>query len=525
MRRQLWLLAALVALAALVRAPFLTRQGLWVDEIFSLAMSTGHSLEHPAAMAEPELGDFVQGDRPREAEAWRAYLRHDPEPAGPARVLRAVRLSDTSPPLYYLVLWGWTRLLGTSDLALRGLSLLLFLAAMPFLLALARRLGGRAAVLPAGVFFALSPPAVYYGTEGRMYSLLWLCVLAFAWSVLRLRSRPSLASHACLAATLVLGLHTHYFFAFVCVPLCAWLFLRPGRASRGTLAGTLFLAGLALLPWYTGVPRSLAAWRITGDWLTWEPHGFRRASAALELALGYFTGDARDLWGEQRPSRWLVLALGLLLPALCWRLARGRTRRSLSPVILLWLLGALAGPLVFDLWRGTYTVAVPRYAAAGLPAAALLLAVVLARLPRAWRLGFLALLALAWAPHLQRMSRLSSRSWCPLREVARGLEPHDAPDHVVLVHSIPSGVLGIARYHRGKAPIAAWVEQLRERKVPDSLPALLGDSTMVHLVRIHEVGAPAPVEDHLRASAELVWEGQRESARLSHYRLSRPMRR
>ena len=36
------------------------RHCLWVDELFSLAIATGHSLEHPAAAAKPALGDFVE---------------------------------------------------------------------------------------------------------------------------------------------------------------------------------------------------------------------------------------------------------------------------------------------------------------------------------------------------------------------------------------------------------------------------------------------------------------------------------
>ena len=33
---------------------------MWADEIFSLAMATGHSLEHPAVEANPALGDFME---------------------------------------------------------------------------------------------------------------------------------------------------------------------------------------------------------------------------------------------------------------------------------------------------------------------------------------------------------------------------------------------------------------------------------------------------------------------------------
>jgi hypothetical protein len=325
-----------------------------------------------------------------------------------------------------------------------------------------------------------------------MYSLLWLCVLA--------------------------GFLTHYFFLFVFAPLCAWLLWRPGKAARPRILLVLALVLLGLLPWYLELPRSLAAWRVTGEWLTWEPYGFRRGTAALELFLGFLTGGARDLWGEHERAATLALTTFALLCVTWLVRTRARGFAGAPLVLVLWLAGALAGPLVFDLVRGTYTVAVPRYAAAGLPAALLLAGVLLARLPRAWRFGFVGLILLAWSPNLERMHTRAARSWCPLREVARGLESGTDAQHLVLAHSIPSGVLGIARYYRGTAPIAAWVEQLGQRPVPASLDELAAGRTMVHLVRIHEVGAPAPLEDQLRAQAELVWEGQREGARLMHFR-------
>ena len=54
-RRNLWLLFGVFALTALLRIGVAGQSGLWGDEIFSLAMATGHSLEHPAAAANTTL--------------------------------------------------------------------------------------------------------------------------------------------------------------------------------------------------------------------------------------------------------------------------------------------------------------------------------------------------------------------------------------------------------------------------------------------------------------------------------------
>ena len=138
-RRYMWwtLLAASV-IGLLLRIDVAQMSGgLWPDELFSLAIATGHSLEHPAAAANPSLVDFVEPDHPVPAEEFRRYLQQDSPPASPARVVRAVLLSDTNPPLYYLLLYGWTRLFGTSDLVLRLLSTTCWLACLPLIAAIA----------------------------------------------------------------------------------------------------------------------------------------------------------------------------------------------------------------------------------------------------------------------------------------------------------------------------------------------------------------------------------------------------
>ena len=181
-RQELWALLAVFVVAALLRLGLTNRSGLWGDEIFSLAMATGHSLEHPAAAARPGLGDFAEPDNPVPPGALRRYTTHENPAEPPARVVRAVLLSDTSPPLYYLLLYGWTRIVGTSDLALRLFSIICSLACLPLLAAVARRVAGREGVIATCVLFAFSPLAIYYSNEGRMYSLLWLCVVGATWA-------------------------------------------------------------------------------------------------------------------------------------------------------------------------------------------------------------------------------------------------------------------------------------------------------------------------------------------------------
>src|SRR6476469_8086600 len=63
-----------VAIAAVLRCVVASRQGLWADELFSLAVATGHSLEHPASQAEPAAGDFVEPAGAVTPATFRRYL-------------------------------------------------------------------------------------------------------------------------------------------------------------------------------------------------------------------------------------------------------------------------------------------------------------------------------------------------------------------------------------------------------------------------------------------------------------------
>ena len=58
-------MASLIVLIGAAMLAVIRRQPLWADELFSLAMATGHSLEHPAEAASPAHGDFMESARPQ----------------------------------------------------------------------------------------------------------------------------------------------------------------------------------------------------------------------------------------------------------------------------------------------------------------------------------------------------------------------------------------------------------------------------------------------------------------------------
>jgi uncharacterized membrane protein len=423
-------------------------------------------------------------------------------------VLRAVLLSDANAPLYYLLLYAWTRHLGTSDAALRLFSVLWAVACLPILWSLARHIGGRHAPLTACTLFAFAPVAVRYSTEGRMYSLLWFLVLATAWLTVRLhRHGFQLRVLLLWILTSAAGLLTHYFFLFVWAALCAWLFWQPRRLDRRLIVLAIGLAGLAVLPWYVKLPESLQAWRITQDWLKVAPSGYNPLTAPLGLAWSFFSvGNVR---ADKVLIAMLTVAFATMLLRQGWRRVGGRYL-----LLWLWISAACLGPLALDLWRGTYTSAVSRYALAGLPAAFLLVAVGLSRSSRMVRTLVLLSIVVAWSPGLRRVYTDIARERSPFREVAHDLSELSSESDVILVHSIPSGVLAVARYMEKPTLIAAWVGQLGQRRVPEDLQALTAGYRRIFLVKAHTVGEPAPQETYLREHATLIYNARLLSSQI-----------
>lgn len=508
-------LLAVIALAAALRVAHLDRQGLWADELFSLAIATGHSLEHPAAEADPTQGDYVEAPTPQPAAAFRRYLEHEDPAAGFRRVVRAIRLSDTSPPLYYLLLNGWTRWAGVSDAALRLFSTLWALASMPVLWLIARRVGGEAAALPAVVLSAVSPLGLYYSVEGRMYSLVVFLVVSLVALTLHLGRDAKLWWVGPWAVIGAAALLTHYFCTFVWIACLAWLAVTARGMRRIWLAGGVVATALLVLPWYAVMPETLHRWRVTWYWLYVPINLHGALSAPFWLVWSFLSGQGS--WASSTRSQWLAaLAFGVVAVGL------GRLGRRLFAgergLVWLWVAAACTGPVAFDLMRGTNTSAYPRYALAGLPAVLVLAAVGLSRLRPAVRVVVLLAILLAWSSGVRAILRLPFRQHEPYRQVAASLNAMTSAEDLVLVHSIPSGVLGIARYVNGATMVASWVGQLGQRRVPADAEALTEGRAKVILVKIHEVGEPAPEDSWLRAHARLIDESRQQGARISVFR-------
>jgi hypothetical protein len=328
--------AAFAIAAVVVR--FVTRSPLWLDEALTV---------HIARLP---LGD-IEG-----------ALRH-----------------DGHPPLFYWLLHGWLDAFGEGDVAARSLSGVLGVAALPLAWLAGRWGGGRSAAWATALVVALSPFAVRYATEARMYSLVMVLVLLGQLLLRRATDRRTAGLPLFAGVALVTGLLllTHYWSFFlvaaVVLVLLAWGWRDGQLPLAARLVAAMAVGSLLFVPWldafldqsaHTGTPWATAA----------------RPTVVVNETLVAFGGGSHAEAGLLAALIVVLVGVGLFGR----RTAEDRVEVGAAPspdvageasvVALTLVLGAVAGLLTDSTFAG-------RYAAVVFPLVAVLVGRGLAVLP------------------------------------------------------------------------------------------------------------------------------------------------
>ena len=140
-KRTLAIWLAILGVAAVLRLGFLTQDSLWLDEVYSVRLASGHTA----------------------AEIWTGHL------------------DDRHPPLFYVLLRGALTTAGTAEWTARLPSALASLLGVPLVFVLARNLGLTVrGAMTAALLLALAPLDLWYAREARMYALVAMAALVFA---------------------------------------------------------------------------------------------------------------------------------------------------------------------------------------------------------------------------------------------------------------------------------------------------------------------------------------------------------
>ena len=279
-------------------------------------------------------------------EGWSLWAVH---PASPLDSLRRVS-SDVHPPLYFLLLDGWTALAGESVYAARLLSTYFALFGLAATYALAHRLFDNWTGLIAVVWLGSTGFVVYYAREVRAYTLLMALSALSTLAYVRWRGAPRRDTLALYAGLLVALLYTHYVGVWIIVVHGLHALLIPPR--RRAWIGAVALVGLLFAPWLPVLLHQI------------ETH------PVMEF------GRRATTWAE---TRWLVfLVMNLYWVAQIAPFALGdalpRLRRAAGTawLLALWIVFPPGVILAVNAWvRPSYQ---PRYVISVLPAVGIALA-------------------------------------------------------------------------------------------------------------------------------------------------------
>ena len=425
---EVWITGALVVIAGVIRIIVINDQSLWQDEALT---------------------------------AYEAQL-----PLG--AMINTVVHIETTPPLYFVLIWAWAHVFGNGAVALRSVSMCVGVALVPISYLAARDLISARAGVIAAAFVTFNPFLIWYSQEARAYMLLAaLCGASFLWFV-RARRDPSARSLTWWAVWSSVALMTHFFAGFLVAPEAVWLLWvarsrRSGarRRTAGAAVGVVALVQVAMAPF---------ALIDTGHGVGWIAHAPRE----VRLSQAISEWGVSILYRRTTVSQGLVAGAALFLAVILLLGFRGDrvTRRGAAVAAVIggfvWLAPLALGFLGHDyfLSRNLIPAVVP-------------VAVVLAAacvVPRARLLGgalAVALIALfAYATvQVQTKSYLQRPNW---RAVAHALGPATVPRAIFAANGTTATPLKIY------LPRVSWV-QPQSQRVPVAEIDVVGDIKRLRL--------------------------------------------
>jgi mannosyltransferase len=257
-------------------------------------------------------------------------------PGGLGHLLHEVRASESNPPLYYLLAWGWVKAFGYGEVGLRSLSALLGVAVVPVAYLIGRELASRRAGLVLAAFVVFNPMLIWYSQEARSYALLVLCCALSLYFFLRALDGGRGRDLALWALASALALCSHYFAFFPVAIEAVWLLVALRSRLRAVLPAlaAVLAAGLALLPLIAAQTNPTHI-----GWIEKSPLSFR----FYETGVSFLIGETGHVIAEPPRERYALLpvvAVAVSLLLLSMR-ANSRERRGATLGLVLGL-GVLA---------------------------------------------------------------------------------------------------------------------------------------------------------------------------------------
>jgi uncharacterized membrane protein len=365
-----------ILIGTLLRFSGIEAKSLWGDEIISLAFSAGHTY-YPWQ----EEGGII-----RDATYYRTFLSLDPTYF--SQRLLSVLKTETQAPFYFLFLNIWLHLFGTTEMALRSLSVLASICSIPVLYWLGRCLATPGVGVYSALIFSLAPFQLAFAQYNRPYALLDFFVLLSTLAAIHLCQGEGNWKWLCTyAGATVLGFYTQYLFIWsavfhwILVTLCQRdnrRFLIRWAITQLCIVGILSLWApvfFAQLHWNREMPALTWFYWLSGTLSLLDVILYLGRDLALLLSVGRIQGVCSMFAGIENCRLDNILTgifYGvpiLVLSFVAWQFAMHYRRKSSEKtnfldawnICLLWGLCIFGGPLAIDLLANSHMIETHRY--------------------------------------------------------------------------------------------------------------------------------------------------------------------
>jgi uncharacterized membrane protein len=379
------LLLFAIAIATVLRIIFLDSREFWYDEILSLLLSSGQKSLYQSPERTPVLISEI-------ASSLNLFTDSNIFNLLPTvkKIFQGLA-GDVHPPLFYVSLYFWRLLFGSSETAVRSLGVGISLLTMIFAYGLGKTVGGYRSGLCLAALLGLSPFYFSHSLNARMYSLLVLCAVISAraaWELVAAKNSHQIFWELVLIVAIASGLLTQYLFLYWTLTIAIFL-LASDRHNWWKHCLRLSISLILFLPWFwwgtrqqlrnrqgftaqisdsdgvtplehlQDVAQALGSNLVIGEWISSLPSIVAQVAGYLALAMAI--GISFWLW--QKSDRLTFIKIFIL---------------ALSPLLIALTIDCLTGKLTVGFGWGRSMIFI-------VPGCLLLLVTFLETLPTRWR--------------------------------------------------------------------------------------------------------------------------------------------
>jgi mannosyltransferase len=413
----------------------------------------------------------------------------------PMQILNTIA-EDVHVPLYHMLLHFWRVGFGENIAVARTLSLLFFLGTIPAMYFVGRAAFNSLVGMFAAFLTAISPFLNWYGNEARMYSMLTLLSLINQYFFLQIFRTNDKRAWIGYGITAVVGMYTHYFFAFALLAQAVFYVAYRSHFQPGTLKKFIQVAAIVLvsmLPWLAFV-YSMGAASNT------------RPQIDLPTSVNLFNTFSEFIFGFQ--SEYLNTAIVSMWPVLVllgfFSLRRNKSLDPEAAYFILALLVPIASAFLLSFVIQPFYLA--RYLIFALPSLYLLVSWLFSTYPQrlAFALKSLLILAMLFTLTVQLLSPDT-----PVKEeyyaATTYLNKESKPQDVIIV-SAPFTIYPIEYYYTGTSRVDTlpiWnryitgpIPPFSEEKLPAEVARLKGSHQRAFLLLSYDQGYEQKVKDY-----------------------------